>query len=258
MQNAAGPTYVLILLALASAVLYGVQAPAATFLVTGGLAIGTLYYLLSGLAVVAVFVRAALAFVPIAAIAGALIYWLVGAAWLAEEEERALIAATVVAAGWVVAFVTGELRQVNQEQERRRDIIRATLAEIDLIVDWADPIDWAAAINDMKDNFYKNRNYQVFVFYGHQYGTLRRLTAQIEILSKPQILPVTELFQLLDRMERMEVRMGEEIFAKLPWQRRQQAVIRYLELQAKVPAAGRIAAEALRNRPFHGLLRRLT
>lgn len=258
MHGAPGSAYALLILTLAGALLYWLGAPAASFLVIGVLGFGALYYLLSGLAVAAVFVRAALAFVPIAGVAGGLIYWLVKVEWLEQEEERALIAATVVAAGWVVAFVTGELRQVNQEQERRRDIIRAALAEIDLIVDWAAPIDWTRAIEDMKDNFFKNRSYQVFVFYGHQFGTLQRLTSQIEILSKPQIMPVTEFFQLLDRMERMEARMGEDAFANLHWERRQQAVIRYLELQAKVSGAGRIAADALRNRPFHGLLRQLT
>ncbi|WP_299045568.1 hypothetical protein [uncultured Tateyamaria sp.] len=250
--------YAVLVLLLIGVVMQRNGAPLWGLGVAGVLAIGAFYYLLSGIAVVAIFLRALLALVPITAVSGALIYWVITKSGLEAGEQRALVAAIAVAAGWVVAFVTGEMRVVNQEQERRRDIIRAALAEIDLIVDWAAPIDWAAAISDMQQNFFKNRSYKVFVFYGHQFETLRRLTAQIEILSKPQIMPVTEFYQLLDRLEQMETKMGATEFDALPWDRREKAVTRYLELQGKVAGAGKIAAAALRNRPFHGWIRHIT
>lgn len=221
-------------------------------------ALGCLYYVLAGLAVVAIFLRAALAFVPVAALSYLLVVQVVQSDLLGSGEKRALIAAVAVAGGWVVAFVTGEMRQTNQEQERRRDIIRATLAEVDLMVDWARPIDWSRARTDMEENFRRDRNYAVFVAYGHQFETLKRLVAQIEILGKHQIARVTDFFQLLDRLERMETQMRSDLFQTLPWERRRATVLRYLELQSQVADAGEVAAQALRERPFHGWMRRLT
>ncbi len=214
-----------------------------------------LYFYLAGVSVLAVFLRAFLALFPVGFVAAGLIFLVTQIEGLADAEVRAIIAATVVAAGWVVGFVTTEWRAATQEQERRRDIVKAALTEIELIVTHGDSANWADVIQETQDSFFKDRRYHVFVYYGHQFGTLRRLVGQIEILREDQIRPVMDFFQLLDRLERMELRMATAEYAALPSERREAGVVRYLNMQSAVPKVGRKAADALKAQTFQGWLR---
>ncbi len=217
---------------------------------------GLLYYLMAGFAVLSVMGRTLLALLPIALLAGTIIATILSLTDLSASVQRALIAATVVAAGWVVTFVTREWRAVSAERERRRDIIQATIVEVELISDHGQLADWEASIQAIKDAFYANRGYRVFIYYGHQFGTLRRLVSQIEILQKHQIRPVMDLFQILDRLERMEARISEPAYAELPWDRREAGVVRFLRLQSQVPELAQEAVKSLKDGPFFGWLPR--
>lgn len=220
-------------------------------------ALGCFYFALAGMAIVAIFLRAALALLPIGILAGAIIYGIVQADILGDAETRAVVAAVVVAAGWVVAFVTGELRQTNLEQERRRDVVRAALVEVQQIIAATSPTDWDKVEEHTKREFFNDRRYEVFVMYSQQFKVLTRLVDQIEILRKGQIERVMALFQLLDRLSEMETRFDMDAFKALPWERRQDAVLRYIKLQRQVPAAAVKAEDALKDAPFWGWLRRL-
>ena len=217
-------------------------------------ALACIYYALAGMAVVAIFLRAILAMLPIGAAAGAIIYFVISRDVLETEETRAVIAAIVVAAGWIVAFVTGEMRKTNLEQERRRDTIRAALVEIQQILAATAPTRWDDIAKETKAEFEKDPDYVIFVMYAPQFSVLKRLIEQVEILHKDQIERVMAIYQLLDRIEE---RVDMEQFKSLPWQRRQKVVLRYIELQKKVPTAAEGAEAALKDAPFWGLLRRL-
>jgi len=193
------------------------------------------YYLLLGLSMAAVLVRATFAIVPVGLFAGGLIYTVLQFDTLEPREAQALIAAIVVAAGWIVAYLTGEWRRVGTEQERRRDIVRAVMTELELIADHGKRAKWDQAIESEQDNFRKSAQYDVFIFYGQQFVTLKRLVSQIEILRWDQIRPVMDVFQALDRLERMEKRMESEAFKALPKPRREKGLVRYLTLHAQVP-----------------------
>lgn len=223
----------------------------------GVFAMGCIYYFLAGAAVVQIFLRALLAVLPIGCLAGAIIYGLTQSGLFQASELRAVVAAVVVAGGWIVAFVTGEMRRTSMEQERRRDIARAALVEVQQILAAASSIDWESVEKTTSEHFYKNRGYEVFVMYGQQYSVLTRLVEQVEILRKPQIEPVMALYQLMDRISTSEERMSSEAFKALPWDRRQDAVLRYIKLQKRVPEAAQAAEAALLNAPFWGVLRRL-
>lgn len=223
----------------------------------GAFALACIYYALAGMAVVAIFLRAILAMLPIGAAAGAIIYFVISRDILETEETRAVIAAIVVAAGWIVAFVTGEMRQTNLQQERRRDTIRAALVEIQQILAATAPTRWDDIAKETKAEFEKDSDYVIFVMYAPQFSVLKRLIEQVEILHKDQIERVMALYQLLDRIEEIEERFDMEQFKSLPWQRRQKVVLRYIELQKKVPTAAERAEAALKDAPFWGLLRRL-
>ncbi len=221
------------------------------------LGLAWLYYGLAGVSVLAVFLRAILALLPIGLVAAGLIFLVTQIDGLGDTETRAIIAAIVVAAGWVVGFVTTEWRTATQEQERRRDMVKAALTEVELIVSHGERADWDAVIRETKEAFYKDKRYQAFVYYGHQFGTLRRLVEQIEILHETQIRAVMDFFQLLDRLDRMEERMATQEFAKLTSERREAGLIRYLKMQRAVPKVGRKAADALRAQTFQGWMRHI-
>lgn len=220
-------------------------------------ALGCVYFALAGMAIVTIFLRATLALLPIGILAAAIINVVVQSGILADGETRAVVAAIIVASGWVVAFVTGEMRQTNLEQERRRDIARAALVEVQQIIAATSKTDWDVAEAQTKEQFHKDHRYEIFVMYSLQFKVLSRLVDQIEILRKSQIERVMALYQLLDRLNDMEQRFDTEGFKSLPWQRRQEAVLRYIGLQRKVPVAAEKAEAALKDAPFWGWLRRL-
>lgn len=216
--------------------------------------VGGAYCLLLGFSTAAIFARAALALVPIGGLAVALILSLDQIDGLGGVDRRALIAAIVVAAGWVVGFVTAEMRRVGQEQERRRDLIRAVISEVELIASHGRKNDWQASIGAVEAEFQKDRRYQAFIFYGHNFATLRRLVDQIEVLRWRQIRSVMDLYQLLDRLDRMEDRIASDAFRALPWDRRQAGLVRFLTLQSQVPSIADDALMSLRDGPFNGLM----
>ncbi len=219
--------------------------------------VASVYYLLAGSSVLAIFVRAILALFPIGGVTAVLIYVVLTYVDLSEDSKRAVVAAIVVAAGWVVAFVTTEWRMATDEQERRRDVIRAALTEVELIVRLAQDVDWAARRRDIAEAFFRDRRYAVFVMYGDQFETLRRLAAQIEILNRAQIRPVLEFYQILSRLAQIEENISSTSFASLSPERREAIVLHYIEMRSAVPEIGGRARDALGTGPFHGLLRRL-
>lgn len=221
------------------------------------LALIGVYYLLLGLSMAAVLVRAVFAVVPVGLFAGGLIYTILHIDAIEPRVAQALIAAVVVAAGWVVGYMTGEWRRVSADQERRRDIVRAVITELELIAEHGRIADSEQVIEDVKEAFRKNARYDVFIFYGHQYLTLRRLVDQIEVLEWRQIAPIMYVFQSLDRLDRMEQRMHTAEFAALPKQRREDGITRYLKIWGKVPDLADNAIAALRDGPFQGWLRNL-
>jgi len=238
-------------------VMWDLEAPLWAFAGLGILAAIGAYYALAGMAVLTIFLRAGLALVPIGGIAAAIMYWVSGSDLIKPDEVRALIAATAVAAGWGVTFVTGEWRRVAQEQERRSDMIRAVISEVELILKHSQKPDWEQTIENLKTEYEKDRRYRAFIFYGHNYVTLRRLVEQIEVLDWPQIGAVINFFQLLDRLDRIQDRINSEEFHALPWERRQAGMVRYLTLQSQVAQEAERALAALRNGPFLGYLKRL-
>lgn len=215
------------------------------------------YYLLVGVSMAAVLVRAVFALVPVGLFAGGLIYTVLQIDALEPRVAQALIAAVVVASGWVVAYMTGEWRRVGTEQERRRDLVQASITELELISEHGRIPDWDAVIEETRAAFRKNARHDVFVFYGHQFITLKRLVDQIEVLKWRQIAPVMHAYQSLDRLERMEERMHSEAFAALPKYRREEGIVRYLKISAAVPDRADNAIKALRDGPFQGWLRNL-
>lgn len=224
----------------------------AAVLVSGATCFAIVYFLLFGTELAKVFIRAIAVFVPIAALTGFLITRLPNIGALSELSTDALTAGIIVAAGWVVTFVTGEWRRVSAEQDRRRDIIRACMSELELIIEHNEKPDWRARIQTLKNQYRVTKGYRAFIYYGHNYETLKRLALEIEILRWEQIPDVMNVIQLLDRLDRMQIRICSDEFAALPAKRQSDAVERYLRLHSELTQEAQKALKALKNGPYRG------
>lgn len=239
-----------------SALSLGAHGAALPAMVLAGIgAVFAAYYLLFGLTRAAVLVRTLIVLVPVGIGAAGLVLAVLGWQGLDPDVTRALIAAVVVAAGWVVTYMTGEWRRVSLDQERRRDLIRAAITELELIRDHGRRVNWEAAIAEVETAFARQARYDLHIFHGQQYRTLRRLVDQIEVLTWRQIRPVMDAFQALDRLSQMETQMQGDAFRSLPKPRRRDGAVRYLTLLQELPQLADVAVMALRDGPFQGWVR---
>ena len=151
--------------------------------------------------------------------------------------QQALVAGLVVASGWLITFLLREMSVLLDTNERRRDMIRAVRAEVELIKHFAEKVNWEEAMDAIRAAYAADPDYPPFVAYGRQFAVLRRLVDEIEILdTEDQIRAVIDMFQLLDRLEQLEGRFSEVRFASLSQERRCEAVIRYHKMQQVLPS----------------------
>ena len=157
----------------------------------------------------------------------------------------ALLAGIAVSLGWIAGPLTQELRRSDEQEERRRDMIEACANEVWLIAKFAANLNIEVVIQQMQRSFARDNSYRVFVLYQREFGTLRRLVEQIEILRKDQIDPVMSFFQLMSRLDQIEGKLNSEQFCTLPRPRRENAVVMYYRILETVPADSLRVLEAL-------------
>lgn len=182
--------------------------------------------------------RAMLVLLPVFVAVATIIVVLVRLEGLEDGARNAIIAGTIVMSGWVVTFLTHELRLATERERRRADLIEALSAEAKKIRKDAGKLDAEAAIGTIRTNFESDPNYQPFVFYGHNFETFKKVMSEIEVLPFDQIETVVNFYQLMDRLERMETVLGSEAFSKLPSMRKEDGLVRFMRLH------GQVASEA--------------
>lgn len=153
-----------------------------------------------------------------------------------DKLAPALMAGIAVSLGWIASPLTQELRRSDEREERRQDMIEASAIEIWQIADFAAKLNVADAVASVKHAFARQTKYEVFVLHRREFGTLKRLVEQIEILERHQIEAVTSFYALLTRLDYMEERMESEQFRRLPRPRRENAVEIYYRILATIPA----------------------
>jgi hypothetical protein len=159
--------------------------------------------------------------------------------------QQALVAGIVVSSGWLMTFLLREASVLLDRRERRRDMIRAVRAEVELIKYFAEKMDWDEAMRDIRAAYDEDPDYKPLIAYGRQFAVMRRLVAEIEILdTEPQIRAVIDMYQLLDRLEQLEQRISDAEFSQISTDRRVEAVIRYLKMQQALPeVANRVLSQ---------------
>lgn len=167
----------------------------------------------------------------------------------------ASIAAIAVGLGWLASPMMQELRRSEERDERRRDLLSACVREIASNARFAAHLDCKAAFEEVRAQFDKDEDYKVFVLFQRDFTTLRRLVAEIDLLRTSEIQPVLDAYQLMIRLEQIEVAMLGEAFANLPIERRQKAVEIYYNLLGVLPEESITVLEDLNEAGFAASVR---
>ena len=151
--------------------------------------------------------------------------------------QQAFVAGLVVASGWLITFLLREASVLLDVRERRRDMIRAVRAEVELVQFMAEKLDCDQAIHDIEAEYAQDPNYKPLVAYGQQSAVLKRLVGEIEILDTGnQIRAVIDMYQLMDRMAQLETLFAEPGFAELDADRQVSAIRRYFKMYKVLPS----------------------
>lgn len=145
--------------------------------------------------------------------------------------RQALIAATIVAAGWLVTFLVQEYRRESDREERRDDVRRAIRTEIELHYIDVHDTDWNALRDRMSNEFYKDSRFVPFAPRRNRDRFLSVAIARVELLSESQIVEVMRYYELAERLELMNEDMRSEKFAEMNAARRESMALRFLSLE---------------------------
>lgn len=205
--------------------------------------------------VMQVFARAVTAIVPIGGVAIGLVVLIQPYFGDNEETFRIVAGAVVIASGWVVGFVTSELRRVDEREERRRDLTIALIAEIRVLVklhskpDWADMVAEAQAEFDAEiaaqDAGEDHPPHLPFVSFIYKTTVLRRVIDEIEALDEDQIDDVYMFFDLIERIQQVAERLDTEGYKTLSPERRKTVYVGLLKMHGTVVQAGERTLNAL-------------
>jgi len=211
------------------------------------------YYLLEGSATLHVMIRALCALLPVAL--GVFLLTVLIQRGGEPPESRIMIAAVVVAGGWVVGFITQELRRVDEREEKRRDLIKALKAEIRPIITLNKKIDWKDAEEKAKRDFASDPNFVPFLVFLHDTDVLRRVVSEINLLDRDQIDDIYAFFHLMDKIRQVAVRLESDAYSEMIAERRKDVYLRLLRMHGLVAETGEAALEALDKDRFGGLVK---
>ncbi len=215
--------------------------------------LGCFYFWLVGGGAVFVVSRAFVALLPVSLVA---IFIIMVISLEGEAaDNRIMIAAVVVAGGWIVAFITQELRRFDEREERRRDLIKALTAEIRLIVDLHELLNWDDVMSDAETAFRKDKDYVPFSVFLHETDLLRRVLNEVELLHSAQIREVYAFSQLMDKIRQIAQRLEGDAYKALSQQRKLDVYLRLLKMHGTVAETGHAALEVLQQDKFRGLFR---
>lgn len=248
----------ILLMSLAVAMLFLAIPPEQGMLRWSGLACallaatGCAYYLFEGAATLHVIMRAVIALLPVAL--GVFLLTVLIQRGDDPPESRLMIAAIVVAGGWVVGFITQELRRVDDREEKRRDLIKALTAEIKPIITLNRKIDWKDAEEKAKRDFASDPAFVPFLVFLHDTDVLRRVVNEIDLLNREQIDDIYSFFHLMDKIRQVAVRLENDAYSAMSAKRREDVYIRLLRMHGVVAETGEAALKALDKDRFRGLI----
>jgi len=158
--------------------------------------------------------------------------WLI--AWQGELDttiRQALIAATIIAAGWLVTFLIQEYRRESEDAERRDDVRRAIRTEIELHYIDVHDTDWKALRQRLEQEFFKDARYVPFAPRRNRDRFLAAALDRVELLSEDQIVHVMRYYELAERLELMNEDIRSQTFKNLQTSRRKSFATRFLTLE---------------------------
>jgi hypothetical protein len=189
--------------------------------------------------------RALLALMPVSVLAIGVIFWVLPLLQLSEDFQKALVAGLVVAAGGLAGYVTQELRRLDSRNELRDDLLGALAVEVAYLVKRNSEIDWEAQKAAAQARFFKDRRYIPFVHLKLPVTALDKVLNNIELLSHAQIAPVVAYGHLVTEVGQMTETMRSDRYQELDAERREKVLLFWLDMQSRVPDAGRAVVDAI-------------
>lgn len=97
-----------------------------------------IFFVAGGMLLAGVLLRVVLALVPIVALAGSLIWFVLVPNQDIGEARTALIAGTVIATGWVATFLAAEYQRARDRNQTQQDVLVALQSEVFAIIEKLD------------------------------------------------------------------------------------------------------------------------
>jgi hypothetical protein len=194
--------------------------------------------------------RVVLIAVFVATLVAVPLWQIAGADQFDVKIRQALIAAIVVAAGWLVTFLVQEYRLESERERKRMDVQKAVRTEIELHYLDVYDTDWGQLCLRMEAEFFKDSRYTPFVPRRDRDRFLSDSLDRIELLSDNQIVQVMRYYELAERLELMNEDIRSDRYREMPVAKRQSFALRLLELEETCMRYALQAIECLASRRY--------
>lgn len=164
--------------------------------------------------------------------------------------SQALIAATVVASGWLVTFLVQEYREESERQRRRIDVQRAVRTEIELHYRDVEDTDWNGLKSRMDADFTNDKAYRPFIPRRERDRYFSVVIDSIDLLSDTQIVDVMRYYELVGRLELMNADLRSENYEEMGTDRKKAMALRFLALEETAAKYAHAAIRSLSNESY--------
>lgn len=196
-------------------------------------------------AVLALVWRTLLVLAPFVVVTASVILFVIAPSAALGELRAAAIAGLVVATGWIVAYLSQELRRLEERQERSRDLIRALRVEIRFELERSETVDWAETARKAKESFAADPQFRPLIPLRTRDHSIRRIADNIELLSDRQIPPVMSYYRMIDEIQQFIAATQSDAYEALDAGRREALFLGLIGLEERLAERSRAALSVL-------------
>ncbi|PTQ71239.1 hypothetical protein [Celeribacter persicus] len=159
-----------------------------------------------------------------------------------EKLWQAIIAGSVIAAGWLTSAIFNELSKAQGKEERLRDYHKAIFAEIGNVLSTLSQDDGIETLTKMK----QNSSFIPFVPKEHHDHIFDALVTDIDVLPRQTIDVIVAYYSVVKGISALAEDMRGEKFANLEQDRRILIYSDYLEMRKQALAYGEYALRLIK------------
>ncbi len=196
----------------------------------------------------------------VVAIAGLLIGYLARDESIDVRVRQAMIAGSVVAAGWIITFLLQEYRFYRERRERRNDLQRALYAEIRACLDGQlrrDNLEsyGSEMVARMQDAADEGEDYIPFIPHETNDIVFKAIISDVHVLPIASIDPIVLYYAQLAAIDALIADLRSEAFTKLDVDRRIAMYRDYISLKREALRLGEDALKGMENVERYGARR---